>query len=150
MRAAYGVVCCLGVTFNPFDISIVGLALLKRLILVMRFCYHDPSSFVMIVSPTVGGEAGDEPDGTGESFPVTDLARLFACSVTIRCLSGALALQHLAKAASCVVLASGTLSPFSALEQSLGLSLTEVAAEACADGGTRAPTPLSGPCPAPG
>jgi hypothetical protein len=141
LKAAYGLVHCLGVTFNPFDISVFGLSLLKKMLLVMRFLYQKPNSFV------VHCRGAQRFGADGHHGAATQTARAEASSLehlcadfTIRCLDPSLAFGHLARSTSCIILASGTLAPFAATESELGLVLDTEHSQDCAAGKLRADT----------
>jgi Rad3-related DNA helicase len=139
-QRAYGVIMSLGVTFNPFLFSNFGLSMLKRWLLLLRFLLQKPRSFVLTAgSPTVTDDAPPYPpvtrevlssgmerrDGKGSRDQLADAADpLGAAShatIEIRCLDGSLAFNHLLHSVHRVVLASGTLAPFSQLAQDLGI-----------------------------
>lgn len=109
-RQIFGIVMSLGVTFNPFDISIFGLGLLKRLLMVLRFSICTPTSYSTWFTLAI------RRDGAG--------GETLSRSVDIRCLDGSLAFHHLAKSAYCVILASGTLAPMRQLSIDLKLPQT--------------------------
>ncbi|CUF28197.1 DEAD/DEAH box RNA helicase, putative [Bodo saltans] len=46
-KQIYGVVMALGVTFNPFNLSVWALGVLKRLLVVLRFALLNPKSFAV-------------------------------------------------------------------------------------------------------
>ena len=104
-RQVYGVVSCLGVTFNPFDIEVHVLSRLKRLLLILRFALLQPASFAVWVEQTA------MPSGT----------TLASRTLTIRCLDGSIGLNHLTKNCFKVHFASGTLEPAPMLAKSLRL-----------------------------
>ncbi|KAG5475077.1 hypothetical protein CUR178_04527 [Leishmania enriettii] len=143
-QRAYGVIMALGVTFNPFLFSVFGLSMLKRWLLMLRFLLQKPQSFAIALwsvpssnrpapvssntersllgafcaaatvseaRPTAGGGGG--AGGTN--------ALVAQGMIEVRCLDGSLAFSHLLQTVHRVVLASGTLSPFTQLARDLGV-----------------------------
>jgi Rad3-related DNA helicase len=97
----------LGVTFNPFDLSIPTVGGLKKLLLLLQ-------------------SLGQHPEGFGVWFevsPVGDGENESGYSLQIRCLDSRLAFQHLLKKTFCCVLMSGTLAPFGELGTRLGFQV---------------------------
>eukprot|EP00796_Vickermania_ingenoplastis_P008260 gene8260-5780_t len=101
-RQLYGIIFSLGVTFNPFELPIHYLALLKRWLLILRFVLEKPEAFAL--------HASVSPDDS--SIIVSN----------VRCVDGSLAFFHLLRSTFRIILASGTLSPFPHLSKALGLS----------------------------
>lgn len=142
-REAYGVVMSLGVTFNPFQFSIFGLSMMKRWLLVLRFLLQKPDAFALSSKVADGAVASVEEDaimrhmasvGVVHSRPHTfehssrattgpQTPQALRCEV--RCLDGSLAFHHLLRGTHRVILASGTLSPFSQLAHELGLTASQ-------------------------
>lgn len=125
-RRAYGVIMSLGVTFNPFLFTVFGLSMLKRWLLLLRFLLQRPHSFVLTAR-----DASSADDGGGEELHASVNGDATAATrggkanrgvVEIRCLDGSLAFNHLLRSVHRVVLASGTLAPFTQLAQDLGLT----------------------------
>ncbi|KPI89447.1 Helicase-like protein [Leptomonas seymouri] len=146
-QRAYGVIMSLGVTFNPFLFSVFGLSMLKRWLLLLRFLLQKPRSFVLTsrnasqaedtvatTAPTTNNQGA--PAGLRErrQLPGAETALLTASgsvsaasrtTIEVRCLDGSLAFQHLLRSVHRVVLASGTLAPFTQLAQDLGLTSSQ-------------------------
>ncbi|GET90084.1 helicase-like protein [Leishmania tarentolae] len=143
-QRAYAVIMTLGVTFNPFLFSVFGLSMLKRWLLLLRFLLQKPQSFAVALrsvpswnGPAPGGSdtarslfdvfsaAADvaEPCGTvsSDSGAFRGNEAIAKRMIDLRCLDGSLAFSHLLKTVHRVVLASGTLSPFTQLSRDLGL-----------------------------
>lgn len=112
-RAAYGIIFSLGVTFNPFDIPLHALAGLKRWLLILRFLFQKPQAFALHVQDE---DKNDGKHGIHQNVSFQDL------SCDVRCLDGSLAFSYLLRSTFRVILASGTLAPFSQLSLSLGIS----------------------------
>lgn len=140
-QRAYGVIMALGVTFNPFDLSIFALSQLKRWLLLLRFLLQKPGSFALTVraaaaEPALAGAGAERQDARRSlagAFSAAAAAALLSldqaaagpCTVhgviEVRCLDGSLAFSHLLQSVHRVVLASGTLAPFTQLARDLGL-----------------------------
>ncbi|KPA85307.1 putative mitochondrial Helicase-like protein [Leptomonas pyrrhocoris] len=143
-QRSYGVIMSLGVTFNPFLFSVFGLSMLKRWLLLLRFFLPKSCGFVLKVrsdSPAEGAapaatsttahreettdrRGGDDRSGSARcSLPVSGgTSGASRTVVEVRCLDGSLAFHHLLRSVHRVVLASGTLAPFTQLTQDLGLT----------------------------
>lgn len=111
-QEAFSIVFSLGVTFNPFDIPLHLLALMKRWLMVLRFLFQKPNAFALHSKEDRdhnGPKSTSNAEGDGE----------LECE--IRCLDGSLAFWHLLGSSFKIILASGTLTPFSQLSRSLGV-----------------------------
>ncbi|CAD2216489.1 regulator of telomere elongation helicase 1 [Angomonas deanei] len=129
-RQAYAIVFSLGVTFNPFQFSIFALAHLKRYLLVLKFLFLKPQSFSTCVEKCAPNEnhlteveqlLAHLPPTTRETASLSATTHLRSRRISIRCLDPALAFHYFASSTYRVILASGTLSPFSQLVTDLGL-----------------------------
>ncbi|KAG5500489.1 hypothetical protein JKF63_03583 [Porcisia hertigi] len=146
-QRAYGVIMALGVTFNPFLFSIFGLSMLKRWLLVLRFLFQRPQSFAVALrlAPSLNEPISSSPGdsdthrslfgefsaaaGVAQVPPRPDGGSGVGCmkaaagqgTIDLRCLDGSLAFSHLLRTVHRVVLASGTLSPFTQLARDLGV-----------------------------
>ncbi|CAJ1044420.1 putative DEAD2/Helicase C-terminal domain containing protein [Leishmania shawi] len=143
-QRAYGVIMALGVTFNPFLFSVFGLSLLKRWLLLLRFLLQKPQSFAVAlrlappwVAPAAGASDAERsffgefsaaaaaaearPTAGGVSGSGRTNAAVTQGTIDLRCLDGSLAFSHLLQTVHRVVLASGTLSPFTQLARDLGV-----------------------------
>ncbi|KAG5474737.1 hypothetical protein LSCM4_03913 [Leishmania orientalis] len=143
-QRAYGVIMALGVTFNPFLFSVFGLSMLKRWLLLLRFLLQKPQSFAIALR-SVPSSDGPAPVGSNterlllgafcaaatvsEARPTAGggggaggtNALVAQGMIEVRCLDGSLAFSHLLQTVHRVVLASGTLSPFTQLARDLGV-----------------------------
>lgn len=117
-RLSYGVIFSLGVTFNPFDIPIHILGILKRWLVILRFLLRYPKAFALRGCRRDWEELKKNPLRTSLTGKVNFSDTL--CEV--RCLDGKIAFFHLLKSTFRIILASGTLTPFPQLARSLGIT----------------------------
>lgn len=140
-KQIYGIVMSLGVTFNPFEISVWALGVLKRILLVLRFTVLHPKAFCAWTSWSLveddnnnhhqqqhdnnnNHQVSRRHRGDPQSTTTTTAtpASSSVVALTIRCLDGSLAFHHLARSSYAVILASGTLGPMPQLRSDLKLA----------------------------
>lgn len=128
LKCGYALIMSLGVTFNPFQLSIFTLSMVKRWLLIVRFLVLKPTAFAVAVVPhrgrwtSPGGDGAPETARRGGADTTTASNNASANHCDVRCLDGSLAFHHLLQSTHRVVLASGTLAPFAQLGTDLGLT----------------------------
>ena len=120
----------LGVTFNPYNISVPGLAVIKSLVRVLLWLSEHPLDYVALVTKGPGaGAAG--------------------AALGLHCMNAGIGFAHLRRDVRSLVLMSGTLSPLrfvaSELQQPFAVTLqadhvVDMAARVCAVSVACAPT----------
>eukprot|EP01079_Euglenida_sp_SAG-EU17-18_P002846 gene2846-561_t len=101
----------LGVTFNPYEMSIEGVGIIKRILCSLKFLLPHPSAYSVIIT-------SDSPSTTMLSGQVK---KATGATMQFLCLDARLGFHHLRKKLRCAILASGTLSPVKAVASELGV-----------------------------